>query len=265
MAKYPPTTDEPVGWAVMRQEWNRLTFVHWAMDPAVVQARLPEGCSVDVFEGSAWVGLVAFHMENIGVGRGPGVPYLGSFPETNVRTYVRGPDGRPGVWFDSLDVSRLAPALVARVTYGLPYMWSNMSIDLDQDPNGALGAGTFTYDCRRRWGGPSASSRVVAKVDQPIPAGQVSPLERFLTCRWGLYSEFAGKLMYAPVEHPEWPLYRAELHELKDSLITAAGYPEPAGEPLVHWSPGVAVRIARPRRVQLPKVTVPTQRLATET
>ena len=45
-------------------------------------------------------------------------------PETNVRTYVRDPDGREGLWFFSLDAGRLEPVLVARSTYALPYMWS---------------------------------------------------------------------------------------------------------------------------------------------
>lgn len=247
MDRYPPTTDEPVGWAVMKQEWNRLVFVHWRVDPDVVQQRLPEGCTADTYDGSAWVGLVAFHMENIGAGRGPSVPYLGSFPETNVRTYVRGPDGRPGVWFDSLDITRLAPTLVARATYGLPYMWSSMEISQTAD--------VMRYDCKRRWGGPKAASHLEARMGAEVTPESITTLERFLTCRWGLYSEFAGRLVYAPVEHPEWPLHRAELLELEDSLVSAAGYPELIGDPLVHYSPGVAVRIARPRRVHIPAVT----------
>ena len=129
------------------------------------------------------------------------VPYLGSFPETNVRTYVRGPEGRPGVWFESLDISRVFPAIVARCSYGLPYMWSKMSV--------RSGGNERRYDCRRRLGGPRAGSRLRAHIGPAIRSGDVSDLERFLTCRWGLYSNFASRLLYAPVEHPEWPLHRA--------------------------------------------------------
>lgn len=227
----------------MRQEWNNLLFVHWPVPAAVVQQRLPTGVMADEYNGSAWVGVVAFHMQRIGGGRGPGVPYLGSFPETNVRTYVRGPDGTPGVWFDSLDISRLIPTLVARVTYGLPYMWSRMRIRSDDAHR--------TYTCKRRWGGPSARSAVRATIGPEIPAREVTPLERFLTCRWGLYSTFVGQLVYAPVEHPEWPLHRATLDAFDDTLAAAAGYPGAPESPLVHWTPGVAVRIGRPRRVLL--------------
>lgn len=226
----------------MRQEWNDLLSVHWPVPAEVVDQRLPSGISADLFGGTAWVGLVAFRMERVGAWRF-GIPYLGSFPETNVRTYVRGPDGRPGVWFDSLDISRLIPALVARVTYGLPYMWSKMSIDGSETER--------IYQCRRRLGGPRVSSELRAVVGPVIPTEEVSPLERFLTCRWGLYSRYGGRLLYAPVEHPEWPLHRATLVDMDDELAWVAGYPPPETTPLVHWSPGVQVRIGRPRRVVL--------------
>ena len=118
---YPLHAAERVRRPVMMQGWKNLTFVHWSYHPAVVQRRLPPGLAVDTFEGRAWVGLVAFHMEDIRLPLLPALPYLGTFPETNVRTYVRGPDGRPGVWFDSLDITRLIPVLVALGTYRLPY------------------------------------------------------------------------------------------------------------------------------------------------
>ena len=232
----------------MRQEWNNLLFVHWPVPAEVVQERLPDGVVADEYNGSAWVGVVGFSMERIGTGRGPAVPYLGSFPETNVRTYVRGPDGRPGVWFDSLDINRLIPALVARGTYGLPYMWSKMKVQED--------GADRSYECKRRWGGPQARSSVRGTIGAEIPPREVSPLERFLTCRWGLYSTFVGQLVYAPVEHPEWPLHRATVSQFDDTLATVAGYPEAPAEPLVHWTPGVAVRIGRPRKVRAVEAAV---------
>ncbi len=184
----------------MRQEWNDLAFVHWPVPVECVQDRLPSGLYADLHDGHAWVGLVAFHMERIGAG-GLHVPYLGTFPETNIRTYVRDAVGRPGVWFDSLDITRAIPTAVARVTYGLPYMWSKMQIRRRDERR--------VYECRRRWGGPPASSLIDVEIGQAIDTAAVTPLERFLTCRWGLYSRSLGRVLYAPVEHPEWPLHRA--------------------------------------------------------
>ena len=93
-------------------------------------------------------------MEDLRTPVAPALPWFTSFPETNVRTYVRGPDGRVGLWFFSLDAARLEPVLVARSTYALPYMWSAMRVERD----GAV----VRYRSRRRWPGPTpaASTRL---------------------------------------------------------------------------------------------------------
>ena len=238
----PPSATYPVHRPIMRQGWKDLAYLHWPYDPGVVQKRLPVGLQVDTFEGKAWVGLVAFQMERIRLPGMPAVPYLGTFPETNVRTYVRGPDGRPGVWFDSLDVTRLLPVLVARSTYRLPYMWSKMSI--------VRVGHQVSYAARRRWPDPrGASSAFTIRRNDRIPASDVSPLEHFLTARWGLYTRLRDQLAFAPVAHPPWPLERAELEHFNDQLVEAAGYLVPNGHPIVHYSPGVEVRIGLPRLV----------------
>ena len=239
MIEYTPSIAEVVRRPVMLQGWKNLTYVHFPYDPQVVQRRLPPGLEVDTFEGSAWVGLVAFHMEDIRLPFAPAVPYLGTFPETNVRTYVRGAYGRPGVWFDSLDISRLVPVLVAMGTYRIPYRWSEMSIERRNE--------NVVYFAKRRWPGPrGATSKIVARPGEAIVA---SSLEDFLTARWGLYASFGKGIAYAPVDHAPWPLQAATLVDFEDQLIEAAGYPAPSGTPLVHYSPGVDVRIGLPRRV----------------
>ena len=225
----------------MLQGWKDLTYVHWPYRPEVVQRMLPTGLQVDTFEGQAWVGLVAFRMERIRLPFTPPLPYLGTFHETNVRTYVTGPEGRRGVWFDSLDVDRLVPVLVARASYRLAYIWSSMAIEHNGD--------RLTYELRRRWPGPrGVSSKLSIVRDGSIE--DPSPLENFLTARWGLFTRLGSRLAYAPVAHPAWPLERAVMTDLEDELVEAAGYPAPAGAPLVHHSPGVEVRIGLPQRVE---------------
>lgn len=221
----------------MVQQWRDLAYVHWRYDPQVVAALLPEGLEVDTFDGSAWVGLIPFSMRGIGLPRLPAVPYFGSFPEINVRTYVRR-NGIPGVWFFSLDVNRLIPAVVARTTYLLPYCWGHASNRIDD--------GVLRSDVERRW--PSrARSRTAVRIGQPI--AQPDDLAVFLSARWGLYSKgLFGGLMYAPVDHEPWPLHSASLESIDQNVVEAAGLPSPTGEPHVMFSPGVSVRIGRPRR-----------------
>ncbi len=233
------TLDRPV----MRQRWELLTFIHWRIDPDDVRRRLPEGLEPDLFDDAAWVGLVPFRMVGIGAARGPAVPYLGTFWETNVRTYVTDREGRRGVWFDSLDVDRAIPAFAARATYGLPYFWSQMSGDRTDD--------VVTYRARRRW--PHASrwaSSVSVRVGGPLE--EPDELVAFLTQRWRLFSNRRGQLVRAEVGHPRWPLSHASIRELDDQLVTGAGY-HPIGPPAsVLFSPGVDVFAARPVTVASP-------------
>ncbi len=226
----------------MHQSWLRLTMLHWRYPPQAVQRLLPPSLAVDTFDGSAWVGLIPFLMQGIRPPGLPALPWLSTFPETNVRTYVRGPDDRPGVYFLSLDISRLAPVLVARATYRLPYMWARMGVDLD--------AGRLHYWGRRRWPGPAgAGSRVGVTLGEPIHPSELGPLHHFLTARWGLYAARRYGVAWAPVAHPPWPLQRATLDALEEDLVAAAGLTPPTGPPLVHYSPGVTVRIGAPRRL----------------
>lgn len=231
------TCPEPVRRAVMVQQWRDLAYIHWRYPAQEVQALLPAGVEVDTFDGSAWVGLIPFSMKNIGLPRLPAVPYFGSFPEVNVRTYVRR-NGIPGVWFFSLDVNRLIPAFVARATYLLPYCWGTAS-NLRTES-------TLETEVHRRW--PSrASTSIRISLGEPIQ--HPDELSVFLSARWGLYSRGFGKgVRYAPVDHERWPLWSASLVSLDDSLVTAAGLSAPTGEPHVMFSPGVSVRIGLPRR-----------------
>ncbi|GAA2065332.1 DUF2071 domain-containing protein [Streptomyces albiaxialis] len=238
----PITADAPASIAspLLTQSWLDLAFLHWAADPAQVAPLLPEGAAPDTLHGVTYVGLVAFRMHRVGWFRLPGVPYLGTFPETNVRLYSVDARGRRGVVFRSLDASRLVPVLMARAGFGLPYQWSRMDVRAEGDLR--------IYTSARRWPGPrGAHSRITVRVGERI--GEPTELEHFLTARWGMHNAFLGRPVYLPNTHPRWPLHRAELLECDESLITAAGLAPPAGPPVsVLYSPGVPVRFGRPSR-----------------
>ena len=225
----------------MHQGWRDLASVHWWYEPDQVQRLLPDGFRVDTFHGRALVGLLPFRMERIRFGPLPPFGRWASFPETNVRTYIVDPSGRRGVWFFSLDIDRLAPALVARASYRLPYCWARMRIERRDD--------VVEYLSRRRWPRGPAASRVAVRVGERVDHVDADGVDAFLTARWALGTRFGHRLLWAEVEHEPWPVHRAELLVCDETLVTAAGLPAPTSEPLVLWSPGVQVRIARPRRV----------------
>ncbi|MEU0582943.1 DUF2071 domain-containing protein [Streptomyces sp. NPDC006132] len=209
----------------VRAGWLTQTFVHWAYPPGTVRALLPPGLTVDEYDGAAWVGLTPFVMADL---RPHGVPAalpgLPTFAETNLRTYVRHPDGQDGLWFLSIEVA-FPPMLAARAI-GAPYHQGTLSVSRD--------GGTVAYAGSRGTGGPSY--RLVVRPGDPI-----EPTERdvWLTSRWRAYTRSLGLLWETPVEHEPWPLARAAAGVVEETLTTAAGLPAPEGEPVVHFSPGV--------------------------
>jgi len=232
----------------MRMQWLDLTMLHWRYPAAEVQALLPDGLTVETFDGSAWVGLVPFEMR-VDVPFAPEMASILHFPETNVRTYVYGESGEPGVFFWSLEASSLPAVVVARATYQVPYFWSDMSIERTYDqpsPDDARpGPGDrVRYEATRTWPKPKGARSIVdVEIGDPFEGGE---LDRFLTARWALYGSWNRWLSYATMFHEPWPLHRATLLQCDDELVAAAGLTPPSGEPLVHYSPEVNVRCGWP-------------------
>ncbi|MEU8119995.1 DUF2071 domain-containing protein [Spirillospora sp. NPDC049024] len=220
------------------QSWRDLAFIHWRVEPRRVAPLLPEGVVPDTLHGATYVGLIAFWMDRVGWFRLPGVPYFGTFPETNVRLYSVDAQGRRGVVFRSLDASRLLPVLIARAGLGLPYQWSRMTIRARGD--------VISYASSRCWPGPrGAYSRIAVRIGERVE--EPSELEHFLTARWGMHNAHLGRVAFLPNVHPRWPLHRASLLHCEENLVAAAGLPGPLGTPAsVLYSPGVPVRFGRP-------------------
>jgi uncharacterized protein YqjF (DUF2071 family) len=237
---YPPRR---VGRAVSTLAWGDVAFLHWQVPPARVAGRLPPGVHVDALDGVSYVGLVALAMRRITVGRGPALPYLGSFLETNVRLYTVDDAGRRGVWFLSMDASRLAAVLVGRWAARLPYRWSRMRL-------ARHGADRVEYGCRRRWPGPRGThSRLEVRVGRALEPG---PVEHFVTARWGLHlAGRPGRTRYWPNEHPPWRLRAAAVQRFDDRLLAAAGFADLAATPPVSvlFSDGAHVAFGAPRPI----------------
>jgi uncharacterized protein YqjF (DUF2071 family) len=240
---------------IMAQQWTDAIFLHWRIPEQVAASFMPPGVAPDVFDGSAWVGLIGFRMQGAGLGRGPGIPYFGSFNEINVRLYSREPDGTRGVVFLSLDASRLAVVLAARAA-GIPYVWSRARFfggpaagrSAAGRPSAAPGGAPAGYVVRRFHGGARSDFAVA-----PEPNAEASdPLSIHLTARFGLHTRFRGETLYVPNAHDAWPLYRAKVALLQDELVSAAGISVAGPPESVLFSPGVHTQFGRPRVLKIP-------------
>ena len=191
----PPTTDQrlaartPDGKAplVFLQNWEHLLLLHWRVDPDLIQATLPPGLNVDTTEDSAWLSIVPFCMSWVRPRRLPALPFISHFLQLNVRTYVYDDEGRPGVWFYSLDCSSGPACWVARKFFKLPYFQARMKAAITDDVH---------YTCRRadRYGGaPYGSYRlsVYRYSGQGKSASRKTPSRCPFSC-WSATTTLAG-------------------------------------------------------------------------
>ena len=121
-----PISGDPWTW---RQSWCDLLFAHWPVPAAALRDLVPDRLEIQEFDGTSWVGVVPFRMEGVMRRPLPDLPYFSAFPELNLRLYVEA-DGKPGVWFLSLDARNLAAVFGARVLYNLPYHHAGIRVGL---------------------------------------------------------------------------------------------------------------------------------------
>jgi uncharacterized protein len=234
-----PTPPESVHVPWMIQRWSSIAFLHWPVDVEQLRPLVLEELTIDTYDDRAWVGLVPFRM-TIRLPFLPPVPLVSIFPEINVRTYVRDPDGRRGLYFLSLDVPRSAAVAGARLALGLPYMWSRIDVGESGD--------RIAYVAERRSPSPPAKTSIVVPRRRPVPEPEPD-LAEFLTARFRLFAHGPLGLYSVSVEHPPWDLRRVRGTSVDDEFIAAAGVPLDHPRLHVHVADDVNVRVGFPKRI----------------
>ncbi|MBT4864886.1 MAG: DUF2071 domain-containing protein [Planctomycetaceae bacterium] len=239
-------TRRPAERAIGYQTWSKLLFVHWRVSPHEIAELLPSRLTIDTFDGSAWIGMVPFHMSGVRPWWSPPVPGISSFHETNVRTYVHLKGEEPGVWFFSLDANSSLAVRIARWKWRLNYFRADMQLHAE--------AGKVRYKSKRLWPGPvgpgtaieAETGDLIGALDKDLPAGQAVPgtLEHFLAERYVLYAQKTeDELLRGRVYHTPYPLREARLLEMEQTLLKESGI-KTHGEPdHVAYSDGVDVEI----------------------
>lgn len=222
----------PRGPWVMRQVWSDLLFAHWPAPASAIAALLPPGLPLDTWEGEAWVGVVPFRMPAIRLRGLPAVPLLMRAAEINVRTYVS-LDGKPGVYFFSLDADNPVAVEVARRWFHLPYFNARFRCHFAPDQ---VAYRVTRTDRRARPGAFDAVYR---------PTGPASPAEpgtlaNWLTERFALYTAGPrGRIYRGDITHAPWLLAPAEADIRVNTLAQSHGIALPDTRPLLHYAPRV--------------------------
>ncbi|MBY0457666.1 MAG: DUF2071 domain-containing protein [Gemmataceae bacterium] len=222
----------PHGRWTWRQRWCDLLFAHWPVPAAELRRLVPESLTIQEHGGTSWVGVVPFRMEGVMRRPLPDLPWVSAFPELNVRLYVER-DGKPGVWFLSLDATNPLAVWAAKRFFHLPYHRAR----IDVAPEG----GGFRYRSRRVRGPAAAFGATYRKSSEAFEPKPGS-LEAFLVERYCLYAlSPSGRMYRGEVHHAPWPLHRAEGEIDPTELLATHGLSVGSTPPLLHFSPGVDV------------------------
>src|SRR4051812_34274232 len=212
----------------MRQRWCDLLFAHWPVPAARLRALVPPRMEIQEHDGTSWVGVVPFRMEGVTLRPLPDLPGVSAFPELNLRLYVT-LDGKPGVWFISLDAANRLAVWGARRFFHLPYF----NADMDAREEG----GVAVYRSVRSGPGSRVAFRGAYAPTSDVFAAKPGSLEHFLTERYCLYAQApGGAIVRADIHHMPWPLQTARADIAENTIGDAQGITLAGPPPLLHFA-----------------------------
>lgn len=228
---------------IMAQQWHHLLFAHWPLAPETLRPLVPDVLPLDTVAGQAWIGVVPFQMRGVRPRLLPPLPWLSSFPELNVRTYVT-LDGKPGVYFFSLDAGNPIAVALARRLFHLPYFRAAMRCVVD--------ARGVTYASRRvHTGAPAAALHASYGPTGPVFRAAPGSLDAWLTERYCFYAPTtSGRVYRCEIAHAPWPLQPAKLALAANAMAEASGVTLPDTQPLLHFAPRQDVLAWWPERIR---------------
>ena len=219
-----PLPDEP--W-ILKQAWNDLLFVHWPVARDRLRALVPSWLDLDVFDNQAWLTISPFRLSDLSPRGIPALPWISSFDEINVRTYVVC-RGIPGVYFFSLDANSTTAVAGASTFFHLPYFLADISAENDR--------GRISWHSRRLRE-PAARFEAEYAPAGPLFEPAKGTIDFFLTERYCLYTQDSAANAYrVEIHHRAWQLQTAEAELLQNTMADAAGIRLPSIAPVCHFA-----------------------------
>lgn len=180
------------------QEWNKAIFLHWRVSSEKLQPFIPKEMTLDNINGDAWVSLVAFDMNHIGVRSLPKLPHISDFYEINIRTYVIC-KGKPSVYFLSMEGSKRSSCNLLKALSKFPYVHSKMK------------RSNFSYESKNKV--LDTSFEMIFQLKKELYKKDLT--DQWLTERYAVFQEHKNKLIEYDVHHVEWPLEKIIIKDLK--------------------------------------------------
>jgi uncharacterized protein len=227
---------------IMTQRWHDLLFLHYALEPEALRAVVPEALTLDTYERRGWISVVPFWINHLRPPGVPAMPWFSRFGEVNVRTYVTC-EGKPGVYFFSLDAGNLSAVWGARVFYRLPYWHASIKVK---------GRGTANIEYRsKREHGPKPAELLCSygPADAKIQLAHPGSLEHFLSERYCLYAFNRRRLYRGEIHHLPWPLQPAHYEVRENTMTQTAGLTLSSAPALVNFVRELKVLFWAPERL----------------
>lgn len=240
----------PAGPFIMHQIWEELLFAHWEVAPDIMRALVPPQLELDLFDAGdgqgarAYIAVVPFRMRGIRPRFLPALPWLSAFAELNVRTYVIR-DGKPGVYFFSLDAENPVGVWLGQNGFHLPYRNARMRCEIVDQQEYAI-----RYFSHRTHRG-AAPAEFIGDYGPtgPVYTARPGTLEHWLTERYCLYAlNSRGRVYRGEIHHAPWPLQAARARISINTMTTAYGLhlPKTPREPLLHFARRIDVVVWPP-------------------
>lgn len=226
---------------VMQQVWKDLLFLHYKIPYDLLRNFVPPSLHLDQFEGECWISISPFKMRNVRLRYFPPIPSAYNFLELNLRTYVKY-QGRPGIYFFSLDTSSTIAALAARIVF-LPYFRASMYMK--------YACGHFNFKSYRKSSNNSATFKVAYSPSTKKFIADKGTLNYWLVERYCMFQEIQGKrIISIDIHHLQWILHKANADVSENTLAESVGFTIPDQQPIIHFAKYQKVLVWAPRLVK---------------
>lgn len=223
--------------------WNRAAFIHYEVDPAVLQQQIP--FELDLWNNRAYVSLVAFTLLQMRprIGGRPGewlFRPIASHEFLNLRTYVR-QAGEPGIFFLAEWLSNPLSVRLGPRIFGLPYRPGRLRY-LHRHERGEIQGQVI---------GETGRFEYRATVpDHRFEASAAGSATEFLLERYTAFTCLLERRRFFRIWHEPWPQNPIRIEIIADDLLAATG-PWWSGAELAaaNYSPGVEAWMGWPHRI----------------
>ncbi|KAB7707843.1 DUF2071 domain-containing protein [Bacillus aerolatus] len=211
---------------IMTQTWSNVLFMHWPVHPEALRCFLPASLTLDLYGGAAWLGIVTFKVDGMRARGLPLLPFLHSFLQLNVRTYVLH-EGVPGVYFFNLDINHLPSVFGAKVLYAVPFRKAKSDFHVNKSFHFHS---TYSSDERLE-----ELDVLYRPASQPY-FGQPGTFGHWAAERYCLFTERMNKLYRGDIHHTKWALQKAEASINDNTVAPFLSRKYFQQEPVLHFS-----------------------------